>query len=600
MMGPRQTNSRRYQRQAIDAEIKLLKESFRESFRVLRLRRNTLAPISSLSTEVIAAIFSLLHLSQVDLSPLVGGKPDILAWLRVSHVCHQWRDIALNNTLFWSHIDFNRISSAGAAETLARAKKAPLHLTACTTGDQRDDARFTAVKKALQSHVSYVCHLSISANSFFLRRTLKRLASPAPTLEYLSLSTYPNSLLRTTPQATVPDALFDGTTPRLSRLNLYKCNISWKSPLLKGLTYLEISEPSKRVRPSLANWLDALGEMPQLKELILHSASPIAPPFPFDIERTVTLPFLTLLNISASVGDCALALSHLVLPALTRLSIKAQSILPDGGDVIKFLPYAVQHAHGPQDKQLLQSVLIRSQGKGVEILAWPDFEVGFDTLHLLRLDPTRVELFIWNRDWFTDTYIQAIDAAIAALPLENLVMLDVGERTRLDEEFWRHHAPRWPMLQCVQLAPPAARGFRDMMLQDNGGRECPLLPSLTVLSLVESALSARRTHLLCDLLRKRVEKGVPIKTPDLYTCRATGHAVELLDEIVANVCLPEPPDLEPSCSFSFVCDDDDSEAEDYSSSDDDEIYASDGSEEGDEGEISDEDEEGENYSEMED
>jgi hypothetical protein len=63
--------------------------------------------------------------------------------------------------------------------------------------------------------------------------------------------------------------------------------------------------------------------MPQLKTLTLHSASPIAPPFPFDVERTVTLPSLTRLDILASPGDCALALAHLDLPALTWLCLTA-------------------------------------------------------------------------------------------------------------------------------------------------------------------------------------------------------------------------------------------------------------------------------------
>jgi hypothetical protein len=50
-------NSREYQRQAIDAEIK----SLEGSLRALKYRRNALAPISSLPIEVIADIFSILR-----------------------------------------------------------------------------------------------------------------------------------------------------------------------------------------------------------------------------------------------------------------------------------------------------------------------------------------------------------------------------------------------------------------------------------------------------------------------------------------------------------------------------------------------------------
>ena len=65
-----------------------------------------------------------------------------------------------------------------------------------------------------------------------------------------------------------------------------------------------------------------------------------------------------------------------------------------------------------------------------------------------------------------------------------------------------------------------------------------MLPSLTNLELIDSALSARRTLLLCDALMKRVEQGVPLEVLDLRTCYATSVAVQLLGEIVVDVLCP--------------------------------------------------------------
>ncbi|SRR6266702_2702786 len=173
-------------RQAIDAKIK----SLEGSIRALRLRRNALAPISSLPTEVIAAIFSFLRVPGASSPFTLDEEPDLepnrLAWLRVAHVCHQWREIALNQPLFWSHVDFTAFSSAGAAEILARAKTVPLQLEARIPIGHWEDVRFSAFQKELQNRVSRICHLSISAEPFHLHRTLERLVSPAPTLEYLS------------------------------------------------------------------------------------------------------------------------------------------------------------------------------------------------------------------------------------------------------------------------------------------------------------------------------------------------------------------------------------------------------------------------------
>ena len=348
-MDSRKPNSQEFQQQAIDAEIK----SLEESIRTLRCRRNAVAPISSLPTEVITVIFSISRLFDAPLVP--GGKRDHLAWLCVTHVCRQWCEIALDNPLFWNHIDFTYLTLAGAAEVLVWAKKAPLQLSVWVTGYHRDHAQFNALQKELQSRVANIRDLEISA--------LKQLASPAPTLESLSLSAESNYQLKTPSRATIPDTLFGDTTPRLSVLKLLKCKISWKSSLLKGLSHLEIRASSKHVTPSLSDWLDSLHEMPQLQKLLLSSASPIAPRFPSDIERTVTLPFLTHLSISSSVVGCALALSHLALPVLTQLSIEAKSVLLGGSNELKLIPYVVRHAHGPQDTQPLRNVVIRGKRK---------------------------------------------------------------------------------------------------------------------------------------------------------------------------------------------------------------------------------------------
>jgi hypothetical protein len=80
--------------------------------------------------------------------------------------------------------------------------------------------------------------------------TLEELVSPAPTLKYLSLfsrgvSNGRNG--RTWNEVDIPDDLFEGTAPGLSCLKLRNCDISWESPLLRGLKYLEILTPSEHV-----------------------------------------------------------------------------------------------------------------------------------------------------------------------------------------------------------------------------------------------------------------------------------------------------------------------------------------------------------------
>ena len=557
-MYPCQANSREYQQQAIDAEIKTLEESIR----ALKRRRNALAPISSLPTEVVAIIFSYLRLpststilslptkditdlfssSRLPGSPPLGRLPDYhLAWLRAAHICHHWREIALNQPFFWNHIDFTNLTFAGATEILARAKKVPLHLEARIPIGDWDDARFSAFEKELQTRVSQICHFGISAESFRLQRILEELASPAPTLESLSLSQPDMPSWR----VSVPDTLFGGTTPRLYSLELHNCDISWKSPLFKGLRYLEIRTQSTSTRPSLPNWLNALREMPQLEKLILRSASPIVQRFPttFDDKRSVPLPSLTHLDISATAGNCALALTHLSLPALTRLCVTLESHSPTGGDLQRNFLSLFRHAYGPQDTEPLQSVLLSRERTRGNILAWsvPYLDVdAHDSFGLLSLAlSARVALSITCEVLrYPGNRYCLLDGAMAALPLQNIVTLTAQHRSHLNERFWLRHAPGWPLLQCVRLTLPEARGFIETLLLDKGGREHPLLPSLTTLVLFYVALNSRRTLRLCDALMKRVEQGVPLETLDLRTCHATSHTVRLLSEIVVDVWGP--------------------------------------------------------------
>ena len=457
----------------------------------------------------------------------------------------------------------------------------PLYLEARIPTGRWNHARFRAFQEELQAHASRICHLSISAERSHLHKIVEELVSPAPTLEYLSLSSEREKISLS--QASALDTLFGGASPKLSCIELQNCAISWKSPLLKRLRYLDIRTPPADARPSLSDWLNALDVMPQLKTLTLHSASPIAPPdasLPFDVEYTITLPSLTHLNISATARECGLALAHLELPALTQLGLRAISCRSDGSDVHEILPYFSQHAHGLQHAQQLQGVVDRSDRVSTEMLVWTLPDIDFKVSNPITFPDSMLSAPLtisftnefWSA-WFPGTHTEVHNATMAALPLDGIVSLSSHNRMcPLDKQRWYRHAPRWPLLQRLCLGLSAASGLREMLLEDNGGRERPILPSLTKIVLVESALSARRTLRLCDAFMKRVEQGVPLETLDLRTCFATGRAVELLSEIVVEVLGPDDPHAQvgfawDSATRGLFVGDDSSEFEGYDESD---------------------------------
>ena len=534
------STSQKCLQQAIDTEIK----SLEEYIRALKSRRNTLSPISSLPLEVFTAIFSFACLPGI---PSPGKKPGYHpARPYVSHICHQWREIAFNQPLLWNHVDFTTLSWAGATEILVRSKSVPLYLKSRGSYHRWRDNQYCRLGKELQAHILRICHLTLSATPTLLECTLEELVSPAPTLECLSLSSRGEYQ-----KLDVPNTLFNGHTPKLSCLELRNCNINWKSPLLKGLEYLEIINPS--MTPSLVVWLDVLNEMSQLKKLTLHPASPNSPPLPFNVERAVMLPSLTHLDFSASVGDCALTLAHLDLPVLTRLCLTV-ILHRDSCNVQGILPYVARHAHGPQDMQPLQSLLIRNGSHNyLDILAWPvpdiDIEVHDPPALLGVALPPRVALsFMRSYHGGHDNQPEILDAVMTALPLDGLVLLTalyrgVGQDSELDPstpQFWLRHSPKWPLLRRVRLGYYGERGFV-AMLEADGGREIPLLPSLTELVLISAELSPRSTRCLCDALMRRVEQGAPLQRLDLrafYRSHYDPADLRLLSEIVVDVLAP--------------------------------------------------------------
>ena len=75
----------------IDTAMKLV--------RSLLTRRNALVPISLLPPEILARVFHLIVLEE---PPISGGRS--LGWIRVTHVCRHWRQVALDDSSLWARI----------------------------------------------------------------------------------------------------------------------------------------------------------------------------------------------------------------------------------------------------------------------------------------------------------------------------------------------------------------------------------------------------------------------------------------------------------------------------------------------------------------
>ena len=437
-------------RKTIDDEIKASERVTQQ----LKYRRNALAPISRLPPETLAEIFSLLPFSDDDYEGVI-----YLQRIRVTHVCHRWREIALRFPYLWNHIDFTILSLAGITEILARAKMAPLHFEAEITPWNK--ARFNAFRTQLKAHISHTRHIAISGE---FQTTLEQLVTPAPALITLNL-THPSISSR----YIIPDFLFNGTAPNLTHLELRGCSIGWKSPLLKGLRTLKIWAPSAHTNPALEDWLAALNEMSQLTTLLLSNFTPaislasLLIPKP---QQAVTIPSPTHFDISTSAKDCALALAHLVLPALISLRVTCQSQSLDSDAVRLLIPHVARNAHGPQDAAPLQTILLNGESRYAQIIAWtvPDADVEIYNvigLHMAVISARLVFTVKLDNEWRNETDSAIFDVVLSSLPLNVISTLSAQNNTRLSKQVWLSHVPRLTLLKRVLLVPTAVRAFRN-------------------------------------------------------------------------------------------------------------------------------------------
>ncbi|KAG0709335.1 hypothetical protein DFH29DRAFT_1075038 [Suillus ampliporus] len=294
----------------IDNELVALEERMR----TLRMRRNSFSPISSIPPEILGAIF-VHHAHHMQLLHAADSHA-VLSWLIVGHVCRHWRDVALGTPELWATPFLN--SSKGTEEMLMRSKMAPLILR---TGQRY---RIDCVQKALM-HIERLQEVSLPfSNGGTTHRCvvdfLNKLSScSAPKLLSLSL----DGGYTQTPRIVIPTSFL---APNLRNFKIVRCDLSWASSVLTGLTVLDIRVLSPECLPTLDELISALRRMPALHTLALEDALPTLPVKTNSLPRApramnVRLPHLKRLRLVAKMLEVANVLTRIELPELATLEI---------------------------------------------------------------------------------------------------------------------------------------------------------------------------------------------------------------------------------------------------------------------------------------
>ncbi|KAF8202150.1 hypothetical protein BJ912DRAFT_430414 [Pholiota molesta] len=273
-------------RQLIDEAI----ERCQNTILALRSQRNDVASTSCLPPEILTRIFWFAQSEdqsdqgeedegdEEDEKPSDG--PSFLKWIRLTHVCRHWRNVAINSPTLWVNPPLGNLP--WAEEMLKRSKEASLVIKA----DISPGVPVTPGLKLALKHGSRVKDLSIrNVNLEQWNDLQEELPKSTPRLEFLSLRAAPPA--QEWDDSDADDEEWDPIpisktflckTERLRYLELTNCEIDWDFPssLLSSLTHLKLHLLPEISRLTSKHFVDALRGMPNLEHLELDEALPLA------------------------------------------------------------------------------------------------------------------------------------------------------------------------------------------------------------------------------------------------------------------------------------------------------------------------------------
>ncbi|CAL1711976.1 unnamed protein product [Somion occarium] len=283
---------------------------------------NKLSPIYILPSELLAEIFLLLQ-PCTDAGAEATRRPGPYTWIRVTHVCHHFRQVARENPRLWSYIELPRNSNVPVFHMLERSKQAPLAFKAHLEwlqpeayGRQAQSNSMKVAVNAVLAQFHRVFSIRVCAHNTIMKSIIEKFGGSLPLLYSIVLDNCSSRSL-----ASPPAFPSTGDLPRLERVHLTGYPISSIRQFLRRvprLKYLKI--PQFTDSDSMSALLAILQSLPLLESLILSrgmlstklDTAPIA---------QATLPKLSYLSFALKDTHCAKFLDSLIIPSNTAMSI---------------------------------------------------------------------------------------------------------------------------------------------------------------------------------------------------------------------------------------------------------------------------------------
>lgn len=301
----------------------------------LRARLNALLPIARLPPEILGEIFSfyLLATKAID-----SWSSQDYRWLVVTHVCHHWREVALNTPGLWTVIAVPGNLERTQAY-ISRSKQAPLRIVSLPTHDsvtpetqERDLECLQLV--APEFHRAETLVLALRPRAY--DAITSRFPSTTPLLKSLEVSVFGNEnwFREMAYDESIAVVLDRGAAPSLTNLRIMFYRLDWRkgvlSPSLVSLELLCPQDPTDGV--SISEIVAVIRESPLLEFLHLAYILPSFPPSTTSLPPIITpasLPHIQKFYTVSSALASVYFLDHFVIPASAHVWLTIHSMCPN-------------------------------------------------------------------------------------------------------------------------------------------------------------------------------------------------------------------------------------------------------------------------------
>ncbi|KAL0057025.1 hypothetical protein AAF712_016356 [Marasmius tenuissimus] len=266
-------------------------------------------PICRLPREILVTIFTLTaSLNRTDDTFLLKSgagetakpiKYDPQNQIAISHVCQQWRRLALAMPNLWNTLQFETYSDIERGrvfcDRLIRNTMVDILILTVSKKEYEDAGKrgqYLLWTQEMHEIFSMLAPHTWRFRSFHLQvhdghcKAVARhyigtkdgkIFGPAPNLETWQLYHFENfrnvgDLYEATRRK--PVKCFEDQIPKLKNLSLIGDNLLWNSPYLKNLHSLELALHTNDIRPAYEHWYNMLSRSPDLRTLLLHYSGP--------------------------------------------------------------------------------------------------------------------------------------------------------------------------------------------------------------------------------------------------------------------------------------------------------------------------------------